>query len=295
MRVCPSLRPICLGALLALAVPRARAACEQPISGEQLDSTLAVAEQSAGRDGERFGKAAEALQQQLSCLVGPATPEQAAHLHRLLGLQAFVQGRRDRTIQAFAAAQRVDPTYVLPPERFPQAHPITQLYRQAMDQPWETVPVKPPLGAETWFDGVRSPERPQGVPTVMQLVAFDGTTLVSSYLWPEEPLPGIPAGLLNPPPPTTSSYTPRLEVQTPGSGGPHLPLAVSAGISAMAAAGSYGLALATASDYRNNPHDNAELEALRSRANALVYVSGGLGTVALGTGLGAALSWPRQP
>ena len=56
---------------------------------------------------------------------------------------------------------------------------------------------------------------------------------------------------------------------------------------------SYAAALATAHDYRNNQHENRRLEVLRERANTLVYVSAGFGTVAVGTGLGAAFTWPR--
>jgi len=142
--------------------------------------------------------------------------------------------------------------------------------------------------ASYWVDGLVAAERPVTVPTLVQL-QLDGALHSSSYLWPGMALPELQTDGRS----RDRNAAMEHSIDVPSRRRVHVPLAVSAGVSALAAAGSYAMAHNTAADYRDNPHSNAQLEELRARANTLVYVSVGLGTVALGTGVGAAVAWPR--
>jgi hypothetical protein len=280
-----------LAALLLLDAPigRAHAACAQPTVAHDLLAQIEIAEQSAGRDAERFSGAAGALEVQLPCLERVLNPELAARLHRIEGLRSFVGGDRQRALGAFAAAQRLTPGLGFPWSVFPAAHPVPQLWDQATAVVREMEPVALPSTALLWVDGVIVRERPTTMPAVVQLQAPDGAVFATAYVWPGDPLPV--------PPVIAELRRDRADlgntITVPRASHAHIPLVVGAGLTALAAAGSYAWAYGTSRDYRDNPHTNAELDRLRTRANTLVYVSVGLGAVAAGTGLGAALAWPR--
>ncbi|MFH1465385.1 MAG: hypothetical protein ABIO70_13440 [Pseudomonadota bacterium] len=280
-----------LAALLLLTVcgPRAHAACPQPTLARDLLAQLDVAEQSVGRDAARFSGAAGAIEAGLPCLERVLNPEIAARIHRIEGLSSFVAGDRQRALEAFAAAQRLAPEFRFPEAVFPAAHPVPQLWGQAAEVARVVEPVALPDTVVLWVDGTIVTARPTTTPAVVQLQARDGSVLATAYTWPADPLP-IPLAL-------AEARSIRSDIgntiTVPRAHHPHIPLAVGAGLSALAAAGSYALAWGTARDYRDNPHTDAELEQLRAQANTLVFVSVGLGTVAVGAGLGAGFAWPR--
>jgi hypothetical protein len=130
-----------LNATLALAAcllwsPGARAGCPEPVTVAVLDGTVGLAEQSAGRDAQAFGDAVHALRDQLPCLEAVVSPSLAARLHRVEGLQAFVDGAGERALMAFAASNRLDPDYRFPATLFPQAHPVARLWARSCDLEW---------------------------------------------------------------------------------------------------------------------------------------------------------------
>ena len=275
--------------ILAVSTGRAETACQQPTAARDLLAQVEIAEQSAGRDAQRFGGASEAIEAQLPCVERIVNPQLAARLHRVEGLRAFVAGDRQRAIGAFAAAQRIEPDFRFPEAVFPSAHPVPRLWEQAAGIPREVEPVAVPDSALLWLDGVVGTARPTMIPAVVQLQARDGAVLATAYAWPGEPLPV--------PPVVAAARSIRMDpgntITVPSDHHAHVPLAVGAGLSALAAAGSYAIAWGAARDYRDNPHTDAELDRLRARANSLVYVSVGLGAMTGGLGLGAALAWPR--
>ncbi len=264
----------------------ARAACDQPSTPAELADLVERADQSVGRDAQSFNAAADSLAARLPCLEALADPALAARIHRVHGLRAFVAGQGSRTLSAFAASRQLEPGYRFSVTVFPSAHPVQRLWAQSAEHLWKVEAV-PPLGSTLiWFDGRVGLERPVSVPTLVQLQREDGSVAATSYAWPGDALPSDP--LL-----ATVRAPSGHSIDVPHERRFHVGLAVGAGVAALAAGGSYALAYNTAMDYRNNPHGNSELEELRGRANALVYVSAGLGAVAFGSGLGAALAWPR--
>jgi hypothetical protein len=286
-----------LNATLALAAcllwsPGARAGCPEPVTVAVLDGTVGLAEQSAGRDAQAFGDAVHALRDQLPCLEAVVSPSLAARLHRVEGLQAFVDGAGERALMAFAASNRLDPDYRFPATLFPQAHPVARLWARSCDLEWGWTSAATGDAVALWVDGAHSWQRPDRLPSVAQLVRDHGV-VATAYIWPQDDLP------LAPPEPApvaqlhSTGPAPGHRIQVPSQRRAHVPLGISAGLTALAGGISYALALNTASDYRTNPHSDTELEQLRQRANTLVYVSTGLGGVAVGTGVGAVIAWRR--
>ncbi len=286
---CRFLPIACFPVLLTVLAPHlAWADCGEGVTSERLARVLERAELHAGRNAHGFGMAAEALADQLPCLSEPQGPLQAARIHRVQGLAAFVGGDRQGCQQAFAASQRLEPDFSFSHGLFPEAHPIARLFVQARGLQLETSSV-PRTGGQYWFDGLPGNARPANQPSLVQLQDSSGRLLASAYLWPGDALP-------TPTPPLVElAAQPTLEVSGAHEArrGPHVALTIGAGLSALAAGGCYAVALAAANDYRENPHSDAELVQLRTRANGLVFVSAGLGALAVGTGVGAVVTWPR--
>ncbi len=282
---------VVLSLLLMGTSMRVQATCDQPVSTAELAAFVEQAEQSVGRDARLFGQAVGKLEDSLPCVDGLIGPELAARIHRAQGLRSFVAGAGEHSIMAFAAARRIEPGFRFPESVFPSAHPVPQLYERAAEVAWQVEPLVAPQGSTLlWLDGVVRSERPVVAPVVAQYQR-DGDLVLSAYVWPEDDLPAPP------PAPQVALRPERRELEhsilVPKQRRAHLPLVVGAGLTALAGAGSYALAYTTARDYRDNPHSDAELEQLRGRANSLVYVSVGLASVAVGTGVGAAVTWPR--
>jgi hypothetical protein len=278
-------------ALLVAAIvsPAVRAGCEEPTPVAELVALVQQAEASVGRDAAVFGDAAEGIERVLPCVQELVGSGLAARIHRVQGLRAFVEGAGQRSVVAFAASRRLEPGYRFPESVFPGAHPVPGLWERAAQMEWAFEPVTVPEGSLLFFDGVVGNERPTSAPTILQQQDAEGLFATTAYLWPGDDLPDLAPATV-----ARRVWGPdEHHIVVPGQRRAHIPLVVSAGLCALAAGGSYALAHNTATDYRNNPHSNAELEQLRGRANTLVYVSGGLGGFALLTGVGAAIAWPR--
>jgi hypothetical protein len=292
-------------AALLLFSPRAGADCDRPFALAELETVLLDAEEAAGRNGELFAAAAGYGRQALPCLAAVVSTEQAARIHRMVGLHSLVQGQRDQALWAFGASHRLQPDFAFSDEVFSASHPITKLYAEAANLPELVVFTAPQVGSGARFDGLESWERAGSTATLLQQVDSAGGVIASYYLWPEDPIPLIElerllaeAPPVEPPPPEPVSAlvepVPAADlrmgrVRDPSALRP--PLLAVAGASALAAGVSAIAAGAVAADYRNNEHSLAELDQLKARNNTLVYAAGGLGAVAVGAGVGVAFVW----
>jgi hypothetical protein len=139
----------------------------------------------------------------------------------------------------------------------------------------------------------------------MQQRAEESGPVLSHYLWPGEgpqpPASPEPTARPEPPPPAPVVRAEPAPVQDAVPLPPPEPrdglgllrgsLLGVTGVSAVAAGVSFAAAARSAADYRDNEHDLAALDAIKARNNRQVYASAGLGVVALGAGVGLALSW----
>lgn len=269
-------------ALVVLAPATARAA--EPCAATSRD--LLAAEESAlsayaALDLAGFVAATDRLEHTLDCLIEPVTRDLVAEAHRMIGLDAFIAGDRDRARLAFAAARALEPGWRFPESLFPPGHPVRAIYEEVPLDRASWAPL-PPTSAVVRLDGRAADARPSSWPTLIQVFDVNGAVLESAYLWPGDPLPALPPAL--PPTPALASQMapPAPLPAEPERRGPRWGWLGVAAASAGGAAASYGVALATADRYRDEDTNPAERELLRERANMLTLASGAAGLVAVG-------------
>ena len=257
--------------MLLTALAQAQDRCDRPTAIAELDEAVAGAIVAYERmERAPFDVGVARTRVVLGCLGDPVDPQHAAAIHRLLGLQAWLDKRADRTALAFAAARTADPTW-----HFPSWMAADAGERAAYERaPSAAAPTgePPPAAAGTWrFDGVAG-GRQEGRPVVVQLSSPAGRVLGTAYLWSEEP---IPAWYTSPPP-----EKPRPRVA------PWVALAASVAV-AGAGAYSYGSSWYIENNYEVDTDYYAQEVQPRAVVGVSLLVAGGLG--AAGSGLWLAL------
>lgn len=245
--------------------------CFAPVTAAQLDEALVRADAawSAG-DMERFrAESQEAAVFLLPCLDAPITGEVAAHLHRVRGLEAFLDRQRELADGAMAASRALAPGWTPAETLLPPGHEL-RVALEAPPRPAVTERLPAPKGASLYFDGAEGRLRPTDRPTVAQVETNGGLT--SAWLAPG-------AAML--PYPTAAPRT-------------RTALAISAGVAAAAFGGLYGGSFATRAAYFNtDPADGDRLDRLRSTTAGLGGSGIALGVSAVGLAIAAIAVGPR--
>lgn len=221
-----------------------------------------------------FNQSVDSATAALECLAEPMPPEQAARLHRLIGVHRFVHRDRVLAEAAFLAARTVDPEYAFPENMVPQGHGLRTLYESVQPgSSYEDVPK--PASGELLFDGDALAGRPVQSPTIVQIRDRRGRVVSTNYLETGAPLPDFRAR--------------KNPTQRSKSNAPLIGLAVGAGSAAVISASL--LAVSASSNTSFNQYDPsrdlAQLDDLRDRTNTLGAVGVSAGIVALGAGVGA--------
>lgn len=165
-------------------------------AGEFASSLSQVLNGLVMHDATVATNASVVVDRQVACVAEPLGVGDVASLHRLRGLMAAFEGKKELAMAAFAAARRIDPDYRFPESVVPANHPITGLYLDAaalLAGPKEAVP-HPRDGWDVLVDGQSATERPTQTATFVQVVAPDGHVWRSVWLGPKDALPPIPAG-----------------------------------------------------------------------------------------------------
>ncbi len=225
----------------------------------------------------------------LRCLTELLAPADVAAIHRLHAYGAFVAGDTAATRRAFGAARAADPAWIITDRLAPPGTPLRNLFNtSSLDVATETV--KLPTGTLLYVDGIKSSERPQDRPALLQLTSLSGRVLATVWLTEDQPLPdwsafasAVPVAIVALPKPPPS----RVQKERNA-----LPWWISAGGAVLAGGGVYAWALADHAHYVDTTTgmDEAQLAALRQSANTKVVISGGLGAVGIGLGV-VALRW----
>ncbi len=237
----------------------------------ELTAQLEAAERSyRNADVEGFVAAAEQIDAVLPCIAEVVPRSLIARVHRTNGMRAFVDRDPDAATDAFAGAKSIEPDYAFPSDMVPEQHPMAALYRDAPETA-TTSPSPRPLDGSLLFDGRRSLDRPYTRATLLQRVV-DDEVVATWMLRPGQPTPDYPVW--------------TEEAAKKGFGTSKI-LLVGAGVAALAAGGTYLAAGSNRSAYLNGPVEHKD--ALRSRTNALVITSAGVGAAAVGLGTGAVL------
>lgn len=236
-------------------------------SWAEIEVLLDGAEAAWGVDEAAFSAALDRLGVRLPCLAGVVTPAQAARVHRVEGLAAFLARDMDRAGAAFAAARAADPAGDFPPGLVPDGNPVRRLFDGAT-APADDHPLPPPKRGRLILDGAPGERRPEARATLFQLADAD-TALTTAWLPPGAPTPAYPA---------------RGE-------GLRLPLLVTAGVAAAGGGALWALAARLEADPPALGSEE-DYQALVARNHGLVYGAAGLGLLAVGSGAGAFV-WGR--
>lgn len=231
----------------------------------------------------------------LACLDEQLSAKQAAAVHRLFAMGAFLSRDSEGAISAFRASRSVDPSGRVPAEVAPDGHPLDQLFDQANPLAAEPEPLTVPPLSSAYVDGSLATARPTTRPAVVQLSQSGGIVVDSRWLAPGDPVPDWTAFAPDEPDSSPAGVAPAVAaakgpMPTEGaeqrSGpGPRLAVFALAAGSAAASAGLYATAASSRSEFEDTRTPFEELEPLRKKTNGLIAASGVAagGAVVLGT------------
>lgn len=254
--------------------------CAEPARSADLVGAMEVAENAwSMADAAGFQGATVSIQSLLPCVTDPITRATAARIHRVQGMNYFLQRDGEKMQLAFAAARYVEPGWIWPADLVPADHPVQDQYvAKSIDDPLLDRTLQPRDGT-SWFDGRESLDRPAGWPTIHQHRAEDGTVLGTWLLWPGDPVPDYPRKAVN-------DKTAKEELrERPGA---RLPMLVGAGAGFATSAVLYGLAASSSSAYHSGEARTAdELDQLRKATNGRYWASVGVAGASTVTTVGA--------
>jgi hypothetical protein len=262
-----------------LSVPaHANDSCPSPVSVADLETVIGEAEASLSKlDVKGFKGLVEGAEAMVPCLNAALPKQDAAALHRLVGIRAV--GNRDPVApRAFAAARWLEPNYRFSKALLPDNNPIRRVYDNAPWQERATEPISRPDTGAVYVDGVAASDRPISWPAVVQWVDGEQSVQFSAYLQPGNPLPEYPEWVAP-------------EVPTRKAPVALVALSIGAGVASGAL---YGVATMQEARYKgtlNDPVPDSELADLRRSTNTLVVASAVTGTAALGTGVALVVAW----
>ncbi len=270
-------RALALAALLCTP-GLARAECEQSV--QRADIALgAQAAIEAFRQLDRDGFAAgrDQLLAGLPCLAEPLQPGDAASVHGLMALSAFLDKDDGASVANLHAALRSDPGFDLPADLFPDGHPLRLHLQVARSlQPGVLRPLPVPSDGAVTVDGAEASHAPGDRPSLLQWTAAELEVRDTRYLTVGGPMPDWgPVPELPDAPPDRRPWA----------------LVGGAGASALAAGGLYMLAAGRHTRFLDPTTPYGELEGLRTQANAMTVASAGAGVLTVGFGTMAVLRW----
>lgn len=276
---------VLLSVLLALSMllPRtALAACEAPTTLSELTSVEMSAQSAfADMDADKLLTSSTLARTKiLPCLTEPLTVGATAGFHRLMALEAFINGDKARTLSEFHAARRLEPGYSFPVEVVDLNHPLRALYETSASlADGEAQAVYPPQGGYMMVAGVRNAARYKDTPVVIQVFGQGGVLMETRYVQPGESLPkwsDNPLGLT-----AADLGLKRSVLKDPR------PWYIAAGVSALTGGVLYAIAMNEKSLFQDPGTPDEDLADHGERANSLGTASiVAAGTTLVFTGLG---------
>lgn len=113
---------------LALLLASPAFTCTPPSMDAAATRALAAYER-LDEDGLRAE--AEALRSEVECLSAPPTPAQAARVHLVVAIDAWLQGDREAAVAAFRGALAAEPGFALDPALVPSGNELHELVARA--------------------------------------------------------------------------------------------------------------------------------------------------------------------
>lgn len=276
----------------------ALAACDQTTDNAALTRGVdAAIEAFTAMEDDRFSSARQAVLAAVPCISEPLRPEVAAAVHRIRGLNAFLDDDSLTAQLYFAAARGIDPSYRFPDSVAPEGHPLQQDYL-ALDTTADRTEALPDLKSGSFFiNGRRTRERSSSYPALFQLVDTQDRVVTTAFLSAGADLP-IDSSLIvsaAPQPAPTPTPAPQPTTRTK-KGGPNVPLLIGSAVLGAAAGGlvvgnrlSYGSYNSHYESLGINPSaaDIDKYDRLRGTTNLLAFTAVGTGVAAVGVGVTA--------
>jgi hypothetical protein len=296
-----------LPALLALAAPGAHAAqvpCPSELDDVHDAAQLAL-DAYAVMDTDRLFEHHRQTREAVSCLEVLVEPEDAAAIHGVTGLAAFLTEDDAGTLAAFAAALASDPSWTLPERVAPEGSVLVELQAEAA-----TLGAGPELpmpnvdGFVLMVDGEPSLERPADRPCLLQVLTEDWEVIWSGVLEADDDLP--PAALdparfargssalaqaLGDDVDYDRNITGRLAYGAAGFGAVALGLITASTVASAKRAGSQRQCIEDAACVDDEDAWTERMDGLHQRSVAYGWSGAGCAVVAAGLGVGAVVEW----
>lgn len=283
--------------MILLLLQTAFASCEKTSDNEALTRGVDLAiEAFTAMEDDRFSSARKAVLAAVPCVSEPINPEVAAAVHRIRGLNAFLDDDSLTAQLYFAAARSIDPSYRFPESVAPEGHPLAQDYL-ALDTTADRTEALPELTSGSFFiNGKRTRERSSSYPALFQLVDGQDRVVKTDFLAAKADLPIDASLIVSKAPAPAPVPSPNPTPPTKKKGGPNIPLLIGAGVLGAAAGGlvvgnrlSYGSYNShyDGLDASASPQDIAKYDRLRGTTNVLAFSAIGTGVAAVGIGVTA--------
>ena len=252
----------------------ALAACAEDTTTHDLLAAAGAAEASfASMDLDGFNTHYAEAQELLRCLDELVSPPDAAAVHRMMALHAYVEGDLDGVVQAYHAATVLQPGFSLPTSIAPEGHPLRTAWTDATELPPSPVERLVYPGLTLVVDGQAGASLPTGRPAVVQVQQPSGEVLWTVWSAPGDPLP---------PPVPQSPQAPLPQPLVETASVPWLGVGAAVTLGAAGGAWAYAAAQNRAFNSLDTPYE--DLETIQARANGATAMAVGLGAVGVGLG-----------
>ncbi len=180
--------------LLALTLGYSSAAvaaeCDTRYDPLDVEEVLDRAETAYGRgDVGGFRDAALLAKRQLPCVSAVLSRTMVSHVHRVFGLDRFLDRDDEGAARAFAAARIAQPAAIFPANVARPGSREAEAFLVAGDPTPTTSVVADPAEGAVFFDGVPSNLRPTSRPTLYQRTAEEGRVVQTAWLDERAPTP----------------------------------------------------------------------------------------------------------
>ena len=251
------------------------AACADDTTTHDLLAAAGAADASfASMDLDGFNAHYADAMELLPCLDEVVSPPDAAAVHRMMALHAYVDGDLDGVVLAYHSASVLQPGFSLPTSVAPAGHPLRTAWDQASELPPSPVEQLIYPGLTLVVDGQAGAGVPTQRPAVVQVQQSSGEVLWTAWSAPgaplPQPIPESPQAPLPRPPVTTSVSVPWLGV------------GATVALGAAGGAWAYAAAQNRTFDALDTPYE--DLSTLQARANSATAMAVGLGAVGVSLG-----------
>jgi len=275
--------------LCMVSTASAKSACPELVSTAALSRYISEADMAfSTMDEQAFRTARWSAQRAVPCLGEPIQAGQAAAYYRMEALGNFVEQQHAQTVGFFKSMLKVAPHYLLPEAMAPDGHPLRVNFEVAQGTvPVEGKPVSRAGDGVIRVDGRVATEFPQDRPYLFQHVSDAGIVLTSTVvgIGVEPPRYGTMRGFQN-----ANAGTRQEAVRVKREPKPisfNVPLAAVAGGATVLSGITYALAVSSETKFWDPTTPKKELPQLKKNTNTMVWISGGAGAVAVGTGVSA--------